>query len=63
MPSRDQILMLLRQRGSLRLNEIRRYFHLTGAWVKPLTDVLNDLVASGDMYQDSFGAYLLEVSR
>jgi hypothetical protein len=59
MPTSDQIMMLLNQRGSLRLNEIRLYFHLNGSWVKPLTQTLDALVASGEVYCDSFGAYLL----
>jgi hypothetical protein len=47
MPASDQIMMLLSQRGSLRLNEIRLYFQLNGAWVQPVTDVLNGLVRCG----------------
>lgn len=59
-PTTDQILMLLRQRGSLRLSEIKNYFELNGAWVRPLTDTLDALVASGAVYCDAYGSYVLE---
>ena len=58
----DQITMLMRQRGSLRVNEIKRYFGLSGAWLKPLADLLDGLIASGEVYRDG-NDYLLQVSR
>jgi hypothetical protein len=60
MPTKEQIMTLLAQRGSLRLAEIRSYFGLRGAWLAPLTQVMSTLVAYREVYQDSFGAYLLE---
>lgn len=64
MPTNEQLTMLMKQRGSLTVPEIRRYFKLNGAWVRPLNDILNGLVLSGEVYRDrTSGSYLLEVSR
>ena len=60
MPTSDQIMRLLQARGSLRLAEIKNYFHLNGGWVKPLTDVLDGLIAAGAVYR-SGNDYLAEV--
>jgi hypothetical protein len=60
MPTSDQIVMLLNQRGSLRLSEICNYFGLTSQpWVAPVTATLNALIAAGTVFQDAYGAYLL----
>jgi hypothetical protein len=58
-PTSDQLKMLMRQRGSLTLPECQKYFRLNGGWVKPLTDSLNELIASGEVYRDPFGGYVL----
>lgn len=52
MPTDEQLMMLMRQRGSLRVAEIRNYFDLRGGWVKPLRDQLTALVTSGRAHYD-----------
>ena len=60
MPTQQQLKMLMRQRGSLTLHEIQKYIRLNGGWVQPLTDLLNGLTASGEVYRDPVtGSYLL----
>lgn len=53
MPSSNQILNLLRARGSLSLSEICNYFWLTGQpWLAPVTATLAALIVAGTVYQD-----------
>jgi hypothetical protein len=59
MPTKEQLTMLMRQRGSLTLAECQKYFHLNGGWVKPLNDTLNELIAAGEVHRDPYGGYLL----
>jgi len=51
MPTAEQIVSLIRARGSVRVHEIGAYFRLRGAWLKPILDTLNGLVASGKVYR------------
>ena len=64
MPTSDQILELLRQRGSLRLSEICNYFNLTSQpWVAPVAATLNALIAAGTVYYDPIGdGYVMELT-